>query len=527
MPLGCCTNLPSRCSNAAGKTLIEMNQPGARCPECGASLAPFKAPGRGNALVVVAGVVLVLLVLAVAGYVFFKPRNSATVVPAGGGPASAPVATVSTNAPMMTLSGSNTIGAKLAPRLIEAWLQSLGAGQTRIEELPTKDETAVRGVLAGQPVWVWVKAHGSGDAFKDLGAAKADIGMASRKIKPEEVAQLTALGNMTSRASEHVLALDGVAVIVSPSNPLESLKKEQIGQIFTGAITDWGQVGGAPGRIKIYARNDNSGTFDTFKSLAMRGAPLLAEARRYEDSRLLEQAVASDPQGVGFVGLPFVKTAKPLSVADGTSLPLAATAFTVRREDYALSRRLYFYVAANTKHPHVRDFINFSLSPAGQQVVHGVGFVDLDLNRPATPTPVASLPDKAHCRLSEAWRGNREEYCQLRAAARVLETSFRFRTGSYDLDNRAFRDLRRVLEWLEQNPGKQVVLVGFADAQGAYAANVALSDKRASTVADALKTLGVPGTGIAMQGFGPELPVADNETEEGREKNRRVEIFVR
>lgn len=541
MNVGYCTNLPSRCSKAAAKEQIEMGTPGARCPECSATLVPQKAGQRGGAAFIVAGVVGVLILAALAVVLFkfvgksSKPpvataptaaTQTATVAPTTPVAPTATPAAAPTGTPLMTLSGSNTIGDKLGPMLAEAWLKSVGASNTAIER-SGNDEAIVRATLNGSATWIRVKAHGSGDAFKDLESGGADIGMASRAIKPEEVKRLSALGDLTGRASEHVLALDGVAVIVSPGNPIESLKKEQIAQIFTGAVTDWSQVGGSAGRIKVYARDDNSGTFDTFKTLAMRGAGLVGGAQRFEDSKQLEQSVAQDPLGIGFVGLPFVKTAKPVAVSDG-GLPLAPTGFTVRREDYPLSRRLFLYIPAAPQNPKVNEFVNFALSPAGQQVVRSAGFFDLDLNKPAEkPAATAPATDNARCRLSESWRGDREEYCKLNAVAQVLETNFRFKTGSYDLDNRAFRDLRRVLEWLEKNPGKQIVLVGFADAQGAYAANVALSNKRAATVADALKTLGVPGTGIALQGFGPELAVADNGTDEGREKNRRVEIFAR
>jgi phosphate transport system substrate-binding protein len=78
--------------------------------------------------------------------------------------------------------------------------------------------------------------------------------MASRKIKPEGASRLAGFGGMTSRAAEHVLGLDGIAVIVSKANPVQSLTNEQLARVFAGEITDWRQLGGPSAGINVYAR---------------------------------------------------------------------------------------------------------------------------------------------------------------------------------------------------------------------------------------------------------------------------------
>ena len=78
--------------------------------------------------------------------------------------------------------------------------------------------------------------------------------MASRKIKPEEASRLAGFGDMTSPAAEHVLGLDGIAVIVSKANPVQSLTKEQLARVFAGEITNWRQLGGPSAGINVYAR---------------------------------------------------------------------------------------------------------------------------------------------------------------------------------------------------------------------------------------------------------------------------------
>ncbi len=160
------------------------------------------------------------------------------------------------------------------------------------------------------PSSITIAAHGSATAFTALAENSCDIGMASRKIKSDEAAKLKSLGDMSSVLNEHILGLDGIAVIVNAANPANQLDKDKIMRIFTGEITDWSQVGAYKGAIKVYARNDNSGTYDTFKSLVLGGKPLAAGAQRIEDSKALSDAVAADPYGIGFIGLPYIQSAK-------------------------------------------------------------------------------------------------------------------------------------------------------------------------------------------------------------------------
>lgn len=457
-----------------------------------------------------------LIVALVVAYLVW-PR---TAVPgAGGAPVAAPS---SEGAPYMTLSGSNTIGAVLAPMLVESWLKSLGATETAIEHPSSGDtESYIRARLDGKPIWVRIKAHGSEDAFTDLDRGEADIGMASRPIKAAEAERLKPLGNMTSHANEHVLALDGIAVIVAPGNPTRALKLSQLDALFTGATQDWKELGAPAAPISRYARDDKSGTYAMFKARVMHDKELAAGTRRFEDSEQLEWAVASDPAGIGFVGFPFAKTARMLAIADGTGPALMPTELTVRREDYPLSRRLYLYSAAVPRNPHALEFVNFALSGAGQQVVRAAGFFDLDVS------PVSATEGHENCRLSDAWSGDKDDYCRLIQSAQVLQTSFRFKSGASELDNRAYRDLRRVVSWLEAHPGKQLVLAGFSDNQTGPADSIALSRQRTAALFDALQTLGVPAAHMTQQAFGAELPVAENADPQGRDRNCRVEVFVR
>ena len=135
------------------------------------------------------------------------------VSPASSGAATGPSGASGTapSTPILHLAGSNTVGAKLAPALVQAWLRRQGIEST-IEQIGA-DETLV----AGGGRSVLVSAHGTKTGFQALRGRDADIAMASRPIHADEAADLGGLAVMTAGPSEHVLALDGVAIIVNGS----------------------------------------------------------------------------------------------------------------------------------------------------------------------------------------------------------------------------------------------------------------------------------------------------------------------
>jgi phosphate transport system substrate-binding protein len=416
---------------------------------------------------------------------------------------------------LFRIHGSNTVGAKLAPELIDAWLRTQGYTEINSREFAPQ-ESVIRASGGGlAPVRIELKAHGSSTSFKALQAGEADIGMSSRPIKDKEVDALRRYGDMRSKRSEYVVGLDGIAVIVHPSNPLRALNKDVIADIFAGRTTDWSQLGGPRGTIHVYARDDKSGTYDTFRSLVLgKKTPLVSGAKRYESNADLSDDVSRDPQGIGFVGLPYVRQSRALVVADGEARPIAPQAFAVATEDYALARRLFLYVPSSNANPAARAFADFAVSRAGQNIVDQVGFVSQRII-------------EGEVKLSEE-EGYPEEYLHFTEGARRLSLNFRFNAGSIELDNKAHRDLERLVEYMRdvQNRDRQVMLLGFSDANEVLPIHaIELSISRADIVADTLIRNGIDP--MRVRGYGAAVPVASNEEIRGRNKNRRVEVWVR
>ncbi|HAS50507.1 MAG TPA: hypothetical protein DCS21_01640 [Gammaproteobacteria bacterium] len=411
---------------------------------------------------------------------------------------------------VLRIQGSNTLGAELLPTIAEAFLKKEGATTVlRVEIAP--NEWRIEGAIdrAMDPVAIEIKAHGSGTAFKALADGSADIGASSRPAKPEEAQLLKHFGDITSPVVEHVVGLDGIAVIVNKINPVRTLTKELIARIFSGEITDWAEVGGSSGLIHRYARDEKSGTFDTFQHLVMGKTELDGQTIRLESSEELSDRVAKDAAGIGFIGLPYVRNAQAIAVSDGaTTLPMLPTPFTVATEDYALARRLYLYAPPNLQHPYLRAFVEFALTDEGQRLVNQTGFV--------SQTVVATRPPMQ--------RALPDDYMELVANAERLSLSVRFHAESNLLDNKAQRDLERVVGFLARHPGRRIILLGFTDAQGDPAKNLELSQQRAQEVERELMTRGIfPNM---VKGFGSAVPLANNNNPQNAIRNRRVEIWI-
>lgn len=412
---------------------------------------------------------------------------------------------------ILTLHGSNTIGAKLGPNLIQAYLTAKGADRTRIIATDVANEVWIEGFFNDNnfTARVFVASHGSSTGFKGLLNKQADIAAASRAIKGKEVTALKNLGNMTGLESEHIVAIDGIAVVLHPSNPIDTLSVAQIADIFAGDIRNWSQLGGNDAAIELYARDNKSGTFDSFKSMVLgKKRPLSPSALRFESNDELSDLVSQNPNAIGFVGLPSVRQSKLLAISDGAAKALKPNQLTVATEDYALARRLYLYTASQSGNPFVADFINFAHGQAGQDVVADTGFVSQNITA-VTPANYADLP---------------QDFQQLTAGAKRLTINFRFSQGSAELDNKALKDIQRLIAYKKQNPKAKIVLIGFGDFAKTDQRAKLLSKLRSLAVRSELAKRGVYSK--ASIGYGESLPVASNDREKGRFKNRRVEVWV-
>jgi phosphate transport system substrate-binding protein len=414
---------------------------------------------------------------------------------------------------VLRIQGSNTIGAALGPALVEGLMREQGLHKIHREAPDTANELRVVGeTVQGRRVAVDIAAHGSSTGFTALKNASADLAASSRPIKDSEREALQSLGDLKQPDAEQVIAIDGLAIILHPQNPLNQLDTEQLARIFSGEVSTWEALGGRGGPIHLCARDDQSGTYDTFNELVLagRGKNLSNTAKRFESSEQLSDAVSLDPQGIGFIGLPYVRQAKAVAIADGQSQAMLPLDSLIATEDYPLSRRLYFYLPPTGNNPWADALVAFTQGSQGQAIVAANGFIAQTVQAMAV-TPNVLMP---------------EGYQALSRHAQRLSVNFRFEEGSATLDNKARQDLSRVLDYIKQHgkTRRQVTLAGFGDAKSDPARADLLSKLRAMAVRRELVKSGVVLREV--RGFGAEMPVAANSADEGRIRNRRVEVWV-
>lgn len=229
--------------------------------------------------------------------------------------------------------------------------------------------------------FIAVTGGGSGTGFASLISGSADIAMASREIKAQEKETAMAKG-LTPK--EFKTALDGLAVVVNPKNPVKQLTMNQLADIFTGKIKNWKEVGGSDTKIVLLSREVNSGTHVYFKEHVLRHGDSSAKDEFAPNALLMpsSQAIADEinhnPGAIGYYGMGYIgKDHKALSIAkNDKSEYVYPTIDNVLSGTYPISRPLYLYTPNEPK-GHVKEFIDYTLSNEGQAVVTEIDFVPI------------------------------------------------------------------------------------------------------------------------------------------------------
>jgi phosphate transport system substrate-binding protein len=235
--------------------------------------------------------------------------------------------------------------------------------------LPIAQATAEEFMAKNPGINISVQGGGSGVGIASLLDKTADIADSSREIKDEEVQKAKAAG---VNPFENVIAMDGIAVVVHPSNPVARLSREQIKAIYTGKISNWAELGGKNTRIVVVSRDSSSGTYESFAELALNKEKVRQDALTTASNQGVAQTVAQTPGAIGYVGLGYLTPKEKTLVVDGVKCARE----TVLSKKYPLSRALYMYTNGAPA-GNVKKFVDFVKSPEGQKIVGEEGFVGL------------------------------------------------------------------------------------------------------------------------------------------------------
>jgi phosphate transport system substrate-binding protein len=225
-------------------------------------------------------------------------------------------------------------------------------------------------------VQVSVNGGGSGTGVAALINGTTDIASSSRDLKDDEKQKAQA---KSLTPTQFTVARDAVSIVVNPANPLTEITMEQLAKIYTGATTNWKQLGGPDQKIIVLSRESSSGTYAFFQEHVMKKKDYTKDARLMPATSAIIEAAAQDKGAIGYVGLGYAVEAgskvKVLKVKkDDQSPAVAASEAAVKDGSYSIARALYLFTAGQPSEL-AKAFIDFCKGPEGQQIVKDAGFV--------------------------------------------------------------------------------------------------------------------------------------------------------
>jgi phosphate transport system substrate-binding protein len=409
---------------------------------------------------------------------------------------------------LFRIGGSAILGDKLMPDMVANWMRARGF--SGVSSSADGRITTVQGSKGGKDMRVLIANGSAFGGFDALVGGRVEAVMSGRQILPDEADRLSALGDMTSAANEKVMGLDASLVLVNRANELSNINGDTLGRILAGEVTDWSEViqnGSGKISVKIEDLGADMASSPAGRLLGDRELP--ENVDKLSGDNAVADAVGRDSGAIGISRRQGGGT-KALSVNERNARSVGPDAFGVATESYPFAERVYIYVGSSAEDPNARDFAEYAMSPAGQEIVARTGYTPLKLAAVKVVSPV----------------GAPREYQNFARDAERMNFDIRFHEGANALDSRSQEDLKRFAAFVAkgQIDKRRIALLGFADNVGARATNLGLAQSRAETVGIELERMGVaPGI---IRSYGDAMPVGANAEEQGRIHNRRVEVWL-
>lgn len=235
-------------------------------------------------------------------------------------------------------------------------------------------------MITTENVEVVVSGGGSGTGIASLINGSCDIAQSSRAMKQEEKDNAGKQGTL----HEVIVAFDGLAAVVHPSNPVKEMTLQDLAKIYRGEITNWKELGGNDATIVLLSRDTTSGTHVFFKEFVVqedgkvKGAEFADQTMMMPSTQSIVDELTNSVNGIGYVGLGYLKpgiTALGIkNNADASAVVPSVAA--VQDKTYGLARPLFFYVVGSVEGA-MKEYLDFVLSDAGQKVVADLSFVPI------------------------------------------------------------------------------------------------------------------------------------------------------
>ncbi len=438
----------------------------------------------------------------------------------------------------IAFSGSSSMAEVLLPALIEGFALRSGYRSIRQSLDPTHYVYSLLNGETGEPVARFsFHVSNADEGFADLLANEADVVMATREIRPIERqrAREAGLGDMTGPNRSRVLALDAMIPVVAPGNPVRRISTPELARVFAGEITNWADLGGPDAPIALHLPAAGFGLAQAVEDRLLKPAKLALapEITRHALSSDLARAVARDPFAIGLASFAETGGTQALTLTGACGFSLSANRRTIKTEDYPLNSPMFLYLPARHLPKLASDFLAYTRGTAAQIVIRRSGFVD----QIPEEIPLNAQGDRFANAIAAAGPETSLEQLQqmvttLRPMAR-LTTSFRFEAGSARLDAQSRSNVEQLARAIEEGryDARQILFVGFGDGKGPASGNLRIASTRAKAVRDAVvksaQTVDPLQVKIDVAAFGEALPMACDDSDWGRQVNRRVEVWVR
>ncbi len=441
----------------------------------------------------------------------------------------------SSPAPLTTIAGDRALGLTLVPTLLTRFATEAGSEATVLKTIDAGLLVEVSGA-DGATAAIKIVPSTASDGIAALLDGRAELALSDRRALTREVraAQDIGLGDLRAEAQEQIIALDGLLFLTHPRNPVRALTTADAAAIFAGKITNWSEVGGSDLPIRLYASTADLGSAAVLDALVMQPAGLSVspEATILGSDRVVAETVAEDPAAIGYARIGNEGPARPLAIRGSCNILTQPTAFTVKTEEYPLTRQLYLYRGKAPLSPLGDAFARFLASDAAQRDVASAGFVNQSIASATIDQQGMRIASAMMLETDPAQQQELRGMMDTLLAAERLSATFRYETGTDLLNARAAADLDRLANLLlsEAFSGKEILFLGFTDTLGDAALNRDLSHKRAEQIIAALLAEYpdlADNVRLTAIGYGEISSIACNDTDPGRAINRRIETWVR
>lgn len=424
--------------------------------------------------------------------------------------------------PEVIVSGPHTLGATLLPSLLADFatqnelhaesFSDIGA-QVITLHAARQDRALARFI---------VETADSAAGLEALRAGAADIALSHLALREQ---------GFRTRS----IALDAFVPVVGQENTLPAVSLSDLTAIMAGGITSWAALGGPELPIRVHLRDADSGVQQALESLVLAplGLRVVPDAVRHATDQALAAAVAADPLGIGLSVMSAVGSARAIPFRGACGLVREATPLAVKAGDYPLVLPVLVVTRAERLPLQARRFIAYLGGAEAQAVAAKAGFIDQATEAVALSAQGLRLANAIAAAGDDTPLEELQRLVAALQGSARLSPTFRFESGRRSLTPQSETYVALLAEALESGrfAGREIVFAGFTDGDGSAAGNLRLARDRAQAVRRAVldaAPLFDPETALlSIDAFGEAMPMDCDDTEAGRQVNRRVEIWLR